>query len=146
MQKNKNNWGLINLFITALAITMILGSCAKVVKFKKSSALSKATGYVKIKKDENKHYSISIKLSNLVDPQELYPDKRAYIVWIETEMGGVKNIGQLQQSKNPFTNSLDGRLNTATPFKPLRLFITAENKVSLDNPGNQTVLQTRRFN
>ena len=146
MKKSSNTVrGIKVLFVLALAITILLGSCAKRVKFRPSPLVPAAAGYVKIKKDENKNYSIEIKISNLADPERLYPAKQAYVVWIETDNNGIKNLGQLRSSKSLFSGALEGSLNTVTAFEPVKVFITAEDTTTPQHPGAQTVIQTRNF-
>lgn len=132
-------------FVLALVVTILLGSCAQRVRFRPSSSVPSAQGYVKITKDADQNHSVSIKVSNISSPQKLYPSKEVYVVWIETSTNGVKKLGELVGFSSYGSNRPGGTLNAVTPFKPVKIFITAEDKANVDNPGTQIVLQTRNF-
>ena len=142
---SKNVRGVRLVLVMTLAITIFFGSCAKKIQFTPSASVAAAEGFVKIKKDENKNYSIEIKLSNLAEPERLQPARKVYIVWVETKTNGIKNVGQLKSSKGLFSNALEGTLTTVTAFEPVRVFITAEDTASIQYPGTQTVIQTQNF-
>ena len=132
---SKNVRGVRVLFVMTLAITILFGSCAKKVRFTHSASVPAAEGFVKIKKDENKNYSIEIKLSNLAEPERLQPARQVYVVWVETKTNGIKNVGQLKSSKGLFSNALEGTLTTVTAFEPVRVFSTAEDTASIQYLG-----------
>ena len=132
-------------FVMLLLLTAFLCSCSRKITFNTSTAVPAAQGYVKLKTDDNGNHAVSIKIENLASPQRLRPPGEAYVVWIETRNSGVKNIGQLKSSSGLFSNSLEATLNTVTPFKPTRVFITAEERSDIQYPGAQTVLQTSQF-
>jgi hypothetical protein len=51
------------------------------------------------------------------------------------------------QSKDGFLSStLKASMKTITPFRPTRIFITAEDVAAISNPHGQQVLTTRTFN
>ena len=104
-----------------------------------------AQGSVKVKKDNNNNYSIDLNVIRLADPKRLEPSKNTYVVWIETEENGSKNIGSLNTSSSMFSKTLKSSLKTVSPFKPESLFITAEDNADIQYPGYQVVLRTDRF-
>ena len=132
-------------FTILLAAFFLLASCSKKVSFAPSSVVPAAQGYVKIKKDENKNYSISVSITNLASPRKLQPPREVYVVWMDTDDNGTKNIGQLISSSGFFSSGLSGELSTVTPFKPKRVFITAEERATIDRPNMQAVLITKEF-
>ncbi|RYE20082.1 MAG: hypothetical protein EOP42_28015 [Sphingobacteriaceae bacterium] len=101
-----------------------------------------AQGSAKIKKDENKNNLIEIKVVNLTNPSRLQPSKKTYVVWMQTENNGIKNIGQLQSKSGLFSSTLRGELTTITPYNPQKIFITAEDDAAIRFPGTQVVLTT----
>lgn len=142
----KNRFRLFTGFIVVITfLSLFLASCSKKVSFAPSSIVPAAEGYAKIKKDENKNYSISVSITNLARPDKLQPPREVYVVWIDTEDNGTKNIGQLRSSSSFFSDGLTGELTTVTPFKPIRIFITAEERASTDRPNMQAVLITKGF-
>ncbi len=124
------------LFITVLLIVS-LQACSNKIKFLKSAVVPAAEGSLKLKQDDNKNYKIEVNVETLAKPERLTPPKKVYILWIDTESNGTKNVGQLNVS-----NSLNSSLNTVTAFKPKRIFITGEDSANVQSPNPQTVLDT----
>jgi hypothetical protein len=83
-----------------------------------------------------------LQVTHLTNPSRLQPSKNAYVVWMETENNGIKNIGQLRTSTGVFSNTSKGSLTTVTSFTPRKFFITAEDRADIQFPGTQTVLTT----
>ncbi len=81
----------------------------------------------------------------MADPKRLDPPKNTYVVWMETEQNGTKNIGRLNTSSGLLSKTLKSSLKTVTPFKPTSFFITAESNESIQYPGRQVVLRTGPF-
>ncbi|WP_069658472.1 hypothetical protein [Arcticibacter eurypsychrophilus] len=128
-----------------LLLSFSLSSCSKKVRFITSQVVPAAQGYTKISRDDNKNYAIEIEIENLAESTRLQPPKAVYVVWLETANNGTKNLGQLKSSSGFFTSGLTGTLEAVTPFKPKRVFITAEDRSNLDYPGSQAVLSTKTF-
>lgn len=135
------------LFYTALLafVTFAFASCAKKIVFSASPIVPAAQGKVKMKQDKNNNYALDIKVTNLAEPERLEPARKYYVVWIETESNGTKNIGQLVSSTGFLSKKLKASLEAVTSFKPTRVFITAEDDASIQYPGMQVVLRTDRF-
>lgn len=128
---------------TLFIAIVLLSSCgSSKYNFSTSSVVPAAEGKVKVKKDGNSNYKISLEVIRLAEPQRLNPSKAMYVVWMETEQNGIKNIGQLKTSSGLLSNTLKSSLNTVTPFKPTGFFITAEDDASIQYPGGQVVLRT----
>ena len=83
------------------------------------------------------NYEIKISIKNLADVQRLQPQKQTYVVWMVTNDGETKNIGQLSTSKK-----LSAALKTVSSSNPAKIFITAENDPGAQYPGEQLVLST----
>jgi hypothetical protein len=109
-----------------------------------SSVVPSAEGAVTVKSDKNNNYTIDLWVVRLVDPSRLTPTKAGYIVWMETEKNGTQNIGQLNSSSGFMSNKQKASLNTVTPFKPVSFFITGEDNLSTQYPGD-VVLNTDGF-
>lgn len=128
---------------TILFTIVVLQSCdtTKYI-FSISSVVPAAEGFVKVKKDKNSNYNIDLDVKNLAESKRLSPTKETYIVWMETEQNGSKNIGQLKTSSGVLSNALTSSLKTVATFKPTGFFITAENDANIQYPDGQTVLTT----
>ncbi|HET9055756.1 MAG TPA: hypothetical protein VFN30_02795 [Chitinophagaceae bacterium] len=126
-----------------LFVSMILAlSCSKKMVFGVSSVVPAAKGSVKIGTDKNKNYLISVNVMHLADPSRLTPTKNVYVVWMVTENGTTRNLGQLKISTGFLSKTLKGSLKTVTPFEPISFFITAEDDASTQFPGTPRVLIT----
>jgi hypothetical protein len=141
------NNGLKKKISVALVITMMLSiiSCSQKVRFLTSSVVPSAEGVVEIKSDKNNNYVIDLSLMRLADPSRLTPPKAGYIVWMETENDGTKNIGQLRTSSGFMSKTLKSSLTTVTPFKPVGFIITGEDDHTTQYPGSVVVLKTSTF-
>ena len=128
-----------------ITLAMMVTSCARKIGFQTSTVVPAAQGQVKIKKDDNNNYSLSISIVNLAESNKLSPPRITYVVWMETERDGTKNIGQLNSSKGLLSSKLKASLQTVTAFKPVRIYITAEDNASTQYPGAQQVFGTNRF-
>lgn len=130
----------------ALCMMLILSSCGRKISFLHSTVVPGAEGLVKIKQDNNKNYALDISVVNLAKANDLTPPKSTYVVWMETEENGVQNIGQINSSSGLFSKAMKASLQSSVPYKPTKLFITAEDEGNLQHPGMQVVLETDRFN
>lgn len=135
------------IFLSILVTMTVISftSCAKKVAFQNSTIVPAARGDVKIKKDDNKNYSIKIELVNLAEVNRIEPPKSAYVVWMETDDASVKNIGQIKSNSNFLSSKLKASFETVTPFKPSKIFITAEDNANVQYPGMQLIMETGNF-
>jgi hypothetical protein len=123
----------------------MMGSCARKISFQNSEIAPAAEGRVKVKKDGNSNYEIKIDLNNLAHSERLTPARNVYVVWMETDQNMTKNIGQINSSKNFMSNKLKASFETVSSFKPVKIFITAEDEASISSPGTTIVMTTRNF-
>ncbi len=129
-----------------LATLVIFQSCATKEKFQTSAVVPAARGEIKVKKDKNDNYRISVSLSNLAEPGRLQPPKKTYVIWMVTSKDNyTKNIGQINSSTGFLSGKLRASFNTVTAFKPIKVFISAEDDGNTQYPGNLIVLETNRF-
>lgn len=147
MKTLKLNFFSRNLLLGASAALLLfsLTSCAKKVAFLTSSVVPAARGQVTVKKDDNKNYAIKLKINNLAEAKRLEPSKNTYVVWMETDESMVKNIGQIKSDNQFMSSKLKATFETVTAFKPTKIFITAEDNSDAQYPGNQFILETKRF-
>lgn len=130
-------------FIVLLFVAItFLQSCTKKTPFLVSPVVPAAEGWVKVQKDNNNNYKIEVHVQRLADPKRLSPPRNIYAVWIDTEQNGQQNIGQLRPEGGLFSNSMNSSLNTLTPYKPISVFVTAEDNINIEYPDSQIVLKT----
>jgi hypothetical protein len=134
----------VSLIVFTMALFTLL-SCATTVNFATSTVLPAAEGKVKVKRDNNKNYAVSIEVENLAEPNRLPQPHNAYVVWAETESNGTQILGQLKPSSGLFSSKLKASLETVTPYKPRRIFVTAEHTPTVQTPNYYVVLNTRSF-
>jgi hypothetical protein len=107
-----------------------------------SKVVPAAMGSVEVKQDDNNNYEIDLEITRLAEPVRLTPPRKLYVVWVQTESNGDKNIGQLKTSSSFFSSTLKSSLSTVTSFKPTGFFISAEDDANIQIPGNQVVIST----
>jgi hypothetical protein len=122
---------------------LILSGCARKMQFDVSPVVPAATGNVKVKKDDNNNYMLTVKVLNLAPARNLTPSRETYVVWMESNRARVKNLGQINTSKGFLSKTLKGEMKASAISKPTRVFITAEDRADVNYPGNQVVLTTR---
>ena len=135
-----------NVFVGLLAVAILLSinSCSTKVAFLSSSVVPAARGSVKVKKDNNENYHIQIQLDNLAEVKRLQPPKQSYVVWMESDQQAAKNIGQINSSSGMLSSRLKASFETVSSTKPSKIFITAEDDISAQYPG-QVILSTDTF-
>jgi hypothetical protein len=131
--------------IFTVIFVFLFDSCNTSVRFLTSSVVPAAQGEVKVKMDKNKNYVIDIQISDMADVSRLQPSKRTYVVWMITDQGLTKNIGQLNSTTSFLSKRHKAELKTVSSFKPVKIFITAEDEEGVQNPGMQGVLSTDTF-
>lgn len=147
MKTQKTNKLATGVFFSLLGITMILLStgCSQKVNFLNSSVVPAAKGTVKVKQDNNQNYVIDVKIKDLAEVKRLQPSKQTYVVWMETDQGNAENVGQLKSADSFFSKQNTASLETVSSFKPVKIFVTAENGIDIRYPGKQIVLTTDNF-
>jgi hypothetical protein len=131
--------------IVLVTTVFLIASCATNASFLNSSVVPAATGKVKVKKDSNKNYSIKVEINDLAAVERLQTSKQTYVVWMETEKGNIENLGQLISSKGFMSKQNTALLDATTPFKPAKIFVTAENAGNERYPDQEIILTTDTF-
>ena len=132
-------------FSILVCVALLLQSCVSSHAFSTSAVVPGAKGSVKVQKDKNNNYNIELTVTHLADSKRLTPPKDMYIVWMETEESGAKNIGQLNTSSSFLSKTMKSSLKTVSSSKPTRFFITAEDDSSVQYPSGVEVLRTESF-
>jgi ribosomal protein S9 len=132
-----------NHFILLFVVFCLVSSCSKKLKFSTSAIVPAAEGSVKINKDKNENYALSLNVRHLSAPDRLVEPRSLYVVWIYTNDRGVLNMGQLKSGHGLFSKALTSSLKTVTTFEPVDVFITAENEANITYPKGQVVLTTK---
>jgi hypothetical protein len=128
-----------------LIIAFSLSACTKKIAFLTSSVVPAARGYVYIKTDKNKNNVIDVHLTELAEVQRLQPARQTYVVWMLTDHDITKNIGQIKSSTGMMSKQLKASFETVSSFKPVKIFITAEDNADIQYPSSLIVLETDKF-
>jgi hypothetical protein len=129
-----------------VAIAFALTCCSNSLKFVPSTVVPGAEGTVKVKTDKNNNYAVNVNVQNLAEPNLLATPKATYVVWMETADHGTQNIGRLTSSQGLFSKARKGSLETVTPYRPIRFFITGEDRADAEYPASETVLTSESNN
>jgi hypothetical protein len=131
-----------NVIIGCLASMMILtfASCSQKLTFLTSSLVPAAHGSIKVVKESNKNYNITLNVTNLAEVDRLDPPRLFYMVWMVDNKGTTKKIGLINSD-----DRLDSSIETISLFKPVSFLITAEIDETIHDPGTQVVLSTDKF-
>jgi hypothetical protein len=105
-----------------LSVILLLTACGTTYHFPTSNTTPAADISLEINQNDQKNYCIELTAKNLAAPSRLSPPRENYSVWIITETGLTKNLGQLS-----IENAEKVTFKTTTPFKVKEIFITAEN-------------------
>ncbi|GLU57409.1 hypothetical protein Dfri01_68700 [Dyadobacter frigoris] len=139
---NKSSIDFSKIFLLIFTV-IILQSCdSQKYNFAISQVVPAAEGSVEVKQDDNSNYEIDLNIARLAEPKRLTPARKLYVVWVQTEKNGDKNIGQLKTSSSLFSNTLKSSLTTVTSYKPIGFLISAEDDANIQSPGGQVVLRT----
>ncbi|MFW5644946.1 MAG: hypothetical protein ACOCZL_03455 [Bacteroidota bacterium] len=122
-------------------IPFFLTSCGTTVDFPDSDYLPAADVKAKIKKNESNIFEIKVEADHLAESERLEPSQKRYIVWVVDNDNANHNIGELDPDK-----SKEAELNTMTPFEPVQLLITAEDRKNPDRPSNAVIFKSEKFN
>ena len=135
------------IFFSILVTSMLIlfPACSQKVTFLNSSVVPAAQGSVKVKQDNNQNYVIDVEIKDLAEVERLQSSKQTYVVWMETDRGNVENLGQLKSAGSFFSNQKTASLSTVSSYKPIKIFVTAENGIDVRYPGSQIILTTDNF-
>ncbi|WP_316815757.1 hypothetical protein [Pedobacter nyackensis] len=130
-------------FCLMFCVMILFSSCSKKFIMQNSGIAPAARAVATVNKGGDDNYSVEVKVTHLAPAKDLNPPKKTYVVWMETDNNGTKNIGQFQSNSGLFSKLLKGALVTITSFKPVGFFITAENDAAISYPGNMVILKSK---
>jgi len=136
-----------NIFSGILLTLLVFSfnSCAVKSTFSPSSIVPAAQGSVKVKRDRDQNYDIKIQVTNLAQAEKLQSSKNNYVVWMETDQGKTENLGQLNTTSGFLSKKMKASLETVSSYKPVKIYVTAEENTNVQYPGQQVVLSTSNF-
>jgi hypothetical protein len=138
----------LNILLFGFSVILVISlctSCSTKAAFLTSSVVPAARGDVQVTRDNNKNYVIQMDIVNLAEPERLQPPKLLYVVWMVTDQKMTKNIGQIKTSSGAFSDKLKADFKTSSAFKPVKIFITAEDDANVQYASSTVVLATSNF-
>src|SRR5690349_15374560 len=132
----------IDIIVSFVLVSFLMGACATKMGFERSSVVPGADGKVAVKKDNNNNYAITVNTVNLPSSKNLTPSRDVYVVWMEDENKNVKKLGQIKPSTGLLSKAYKGELKATSTSRPRKVFITAEDNSELEYPSNDLVLTT----
>lgn len=147
MKTQKINKLVKGIFFSILMVSMMsfVTSCAQKITFLRSSVVPAAEGTVTVKQDNNSNYLIKVEIEDLAAVERLQSTRQTYVVWMESDRGNTENLGQLKSSESFLSKQKTASLETVSSFKPVRIFVTAENGINVRQPGRPVILTTDNF-
>lgn len=119
---------------------LLISACSRNIVFPTSEMVPAAEAVLKIDQNKSNNHELKLEVKNLAEPERLTPSRRNYVVWMVTKKHGTINIGNLRVSRKN-----KAELETVTPYKPIRVFITAEDGDKVVLPSTQIVLDSGEF-
>ncbi|HXB22028.1 MAG TPA: hypothetical protein VNV88_11635 [Candidatus Solibacter sp.] len=101
-----------------------------------TGATPAAMGKVITSNDRNGNTEMEVQVKHMAAPQSLTPAKTTYLVWVQPRGKGPELLGALRVNED-----LEGSLKATTPYKDFDLFITAEDSLKPETPGNMVILK-----
>lgn len=141
--------------MVASAIVLTFYSCAKkTVAAAKTEAPETTTtavipenkGQVQIRRDAAGNYVVQISLRELEAGKKFdEASKKAYIVWMNTENGTAKNLGQINSNSGWLSDKSKASFEATSALKPTKVFITEEDMAGVTKPGKNIIWSTNSF-
>lgn len=147
MRTEKLNSFVMNILAGTIMVGVLplFSSCATKTKFLTSSISPAVQGYAKVGRDNDQNYVIQIHILNLPEIENPQNSNQTYVVWMETNKGTNKNLGQLISSPKFSSKQLKASLKAVSPYKPIRIFITIEDRAYVQKPNSKIMISTGRF-
>jgi hypothetical protein len=121
-----------------IGIIAFLTSCTSTKKFPISQVTPAADITAKIKKQDKPNYLVTITANNLAASERLDPPKKTYVIWAVSEAGVIRNVGHFTQQ-----NAVKSTYKASFPYKPIEIFITAEEEEGLCEPAGIEIARTK---
>jgi len=125
-------------YLALISVITLTSSCASTSEFPVSELVPAADITAKIRKQGKQNYLVTIKANNLAASERLNPSKEIYIIWAVSETNVTRNVGHFTQQ-----NAEKSIYKASFPYKPIEVFITAENEENLCKPSEVEISRTK---
>lgn len=124
--------------LAIIGVVALMTSCASTSKFPVSQVTPAADITVKTMKQGKPNYLVTITANNLAASERLNPPKEIYVIWAISEAGVIRNVGHFTQK-----NAVKSTYKASFPYKPVEIFITAEDEEGLCQPAGTEITRTK---
>lgn len=121
--------------VLGLMLLWPFGDSAKKVSMTPGKEDPAAHGTVAVKTGHNGNTRVDITTDALAQPSALTPPANTYVVWFQPNGQDARDMGALRVN-----NKLHGTLDTTSPYRAFKVFITAENEPNPTKPHGPRVL------
>lgn len=125
-------------YLALLGIITLTSSCVSIAKFPVSPLVLAADITAKFKNQGKLNYLVTNTAINQADSERLDPPKEIYIIWAVSEAGVTRNLGYFIQQ-----NAEKSIYRASFPYKPMEVFITAEDEEDLCKPIGVEISRTK---
>lgn len=123
---------------TIISVFALMTSCTSTAKFPVSQATPAANITATAKKQGSPNYLVTITANNLAASERLNPPKKIYVIWAVSESGAIRNVGHFTQK-----NAVQSTYKASFPYKPIEIFITAEDEEGICLPEGIEISRTK---
>ncbi len=124
--------------LAIIGVVALMTSCASTAKFPVSSTVPAADITAKTQKQGKPNYLVTITANNLATTERLNPPKKIYVMWAVSDAGITRNVGHFTQK-----NAVKATYKASFPYKPVEIFITAEDEEGLCEPAGIEITRTK---
>lgn len=124
--------------LAIIGVVALMTSCASTAKFPISSTVPAADITAKTQKQGKPNYLVTITANNLAATERLNPPKKIYVIWAVFDAGITRNVGHFTQK-----NAVKATYKASFPYKPVEIFITAEDEEGLCQPAGIEITRTK---
>ena len=123
---------------TLLLLAALAVGCSKSVPLKPTQLIGAGSGSVKVELTYDRNNRLDLKLTNLPEPSSIQPEFTRYVLWVADSTGqNPVNTGQLRVD-----DKKAAKIQTLTPRRKYKLFITAEAAGDVLTPGARIVFES----
>jgi len=124
--------------LVIISTIALITSCSSTAKFPLSQVTPAAEITAKINKQGKPNYLVAITAYNLAASERLNPPKKLYVIWAVSEAGITRNVGHFTQK-----NAAKATYKASFPYKPVEVFITAEDEEGICEPAGIEISRTK---
>lgn len=124
--------------LTIILAVVLVTSCGSTKTFPVSSSVPAADITVKTQKQGKPNYLVTITANNLAASDRLNPPKQIYVIWAVSSSGITRNVGHFTQK-----NAEKSTYKASFPYKPVEIFITAEDEEGLCMPEGTEISRAK---